>query len=104
MISRQFTYQFYKPNTRYNSTAVDCEIRQRKSILICIVCYPSAKGIFGKGQTQLTLKIWIIFFFHMLYVKEHAEGDRQVNVFVIVLLYSRNYMVIGNICFHITVM
>ena len=34
-------------------------------ILSCtlFVCYPSAKGIFGKGQTQLTLKISIIFLF-----------------------------------------
>ena len=44
------------------------------------ICYPSAKGIFGKGQTQLTLKIGIIFSFHKLYAKEHAEGNQQVNI------------------------
>ena len=55
---------------------------ERKYILSCtlFVCYPSAKGIFGKGQTQLTLKIWIIFSFHKLYAKEHAEGNQQANI------------------------
>ena len=68
---------------------------------ILFVCYPSANGIFGKGQTQLTLKISIIFFFHNLYAKE--QGNQRVKVFVIVSRYSRNCMVIENMYFHITV-
>ena len=76
MIYRSFTSQFYKHYTRYNSTAVDCEISLNENIsfksCILFVCYPSAKATFGKGQTQLTLKPWIIFFFHKLYAKEHA--------------------------------
>ena len=32
MIYRSFASQFYKQNTRYNSPAVDCEIRQSENI------------------------------------------------------------------------
>ena len=32
VIYRSFASQFYKPNTRYNSPAVDCEIRQNENI------------------------------------------------------------------------
>ena len=32
MINRSFASQFEKQNTRYNSTAVDCEIRQNENL------------------------------------------------------------------------
>ena len=84
MIYRSFASQFYKQNTCSNSTAVDCEIRQSENL--SSVAFYLYVYIFGKGQTQLTLKIWIISFFTSFMRKNTLK---VINKFLLLFLFTQ---------------
>ena len=101
---RRFSSQFYRQNTRYVLLPLIVKQGRAKIYLklyfICMLSF--YQSYFGKGQTQLTLKISVIFFFSQALRERkrlrYSTSERFCYCFALL-----KKLVIENICFHITV-